>query len=36
MAEERNQINQQDKDETDRYEGSEEMLYSGVYRQSNG
>lgn len=31
LAEERNQVNQKDEDETERYE---EMKYSGVYRQN--
>lgn len=32
LAEERNQISQNDKDETKLYEDDEEMKFSGVYR----
>ena len=32
LAEERNQVTQNDKDETKLYEDDEEMKYSGVYR----
>ena len=37
MAEERNQVSLKDNEVPDRYAGSEEMLYSGVYRnEKNG